>query len=311
MNINNVTRFATDRLDDLKKIGGAISNEVKYAAGQLRDKTIVPALDKGIESGFIPADSGMFGRYLTGTEVPLTRMPPSIREHESLLAQEISSSSKKYNEYQTKLPKAKKRLAQLQSERDQFPKDQTRAVELFNNMWNSDFDIKKHNMGFENYSPEQVKKFKDSESELNLLKKKWPRLNTIEPDISKVDLSNKTADSAIAGAQSEVNKYSQFKKYKDLDPNNYFSDSSTSYQGIGGVTNTLGQYTVKDGIVEDRYDFNEFSKPGDKWVRQGFVSNGQEGIRGALVKHGGRLAHHLGLIKPGSGYDVRLDTGRK
>lgn len=38
MNINHVTRFATDRLDDLKKVGGAISNEVEYASKQLTSK---------------------------------------------------------------------------------------------------------------------------------------------------------------------------------------------------------------------------------------------------------------------------------
>jgi len=34
---DKVSRFATDRLTDLKNVGGAVSNEIKYAAGQLND----------------------------------------------------------------------------------------------------------------------------------------------------------------------------------------------------------------------------------------------------------------------------------
>jgi len=42
---NNITRFATDRLKDLRQAGVTISDGVEHAATQLRDGVIIPAID--------------------------------------------------------------------------------------------------------------------------------------------------------------------------------------------------------------------------------------------------------------------------
>jgi hypothetical protein len=56
----------------------------------IRDKIAIPLLDKGIESGILPAAPAMFGRYLSGTSNPLTVLPTSIKQHISRLVSQSS-----------------------------------------------------------------------------------------------------------------------------------------------------------------------------------------------------------------------------
>jgi hypothetical protein len=46
----------------------------------IRNNVVVPVLDKGIATGIIPTAPGMFARYLTGTNKPLTEFPPSMHQ---------------------------------------------------------------------------------------------------------------------------------------------------------------------------------------------------------------------------------------
>ena len=62
--LGSVKRFAGDRLKEL------------------RDNIAVPTLDRAMEAGYIPSDAGMYGRWATGTKVPLTRRPKDIAQHE-------------------------------------------------------------------------------------------------------------------------------------------------------------------------------------------------------------------------------------
>ena len=78
---------------------------------QLRDGVIVPAIDTAMEAGVIPADAGMFGRYLTGTNTPLTRMPADIKKAEH----KMSSTLVKKDTAKAKDPKeiARREMASL------------------------------------------------------------------------------------------------------------------------------------------------------------------------------------------------------
>ena len=62
--LGTVQRFAGDRLR------------------QLRDNVAVPVLDRAMEAGVVPSDAGMYARWATGTEKPLTRRPKDIQQHE-------------------------------------------------------------------------------------------------------------------------------------------------------------------------------------------------------------------------------------
>ena len=182
---NNIKRFAGDRINDLTNVADKVGNEVEYGAKQLRDETLVPALDSAMEAGVMPPSAGMYGRYLTGTERPLTKMPPAIKKAEG-------------QRYQNRVDDGLKG--------PDYVEDVYRAL----------------------------------------------------PD---------------------------------------------------EVTPTLGQYTVTNGVINDRYDFNDFQNTGDEFNRGG--GPGTNGIQDLMIEAGGKLSHRLGLIKPGSGYEVKLDTGRR
>ena len=57
----------------------------------IRDEVAIPLLDKGIESGILPATPAMFGRYLSGTSNPLTVLPTSIKQDISRLVSQSSN----------------------------------------------------------------------------------------------------------------------------------------------------------------------------------------------------------------------------
>lgn len=66
------------------------SPAIRKFAGDVREKAIVPAIDVGMQQGIIPGDVGMFGRFLTGTRQPLTRMPKDVRSAEATYAQTVA-----------------------------------------------------------------------------------------------------------------------------------------------------------------------------------------------------------------------------
>jgi hypothetical protein len=99
-----------------------------------------------------------------------------------------------------------------------------------------------------------------------------------------------------------------------FDPRNY---ATTNYSGtqaafyskgqdINKLRNTLGQYNVQDGVVRDRYDFdrNNSFVEGKPFEHGGAF--GQGGMTQQLATQAGRLSQSLGLIRPGSGYDVKF-----
>lgn len=282
MNINNVTRFATDRLDDLKNVGGSISNEVKYAAGQLRDKGVVPAIDNAMEAGLLRSDAGMFGRYLSGTSVPLTKFPLDLKRDEQEMADKLGGPEGNNERREQKIS-----LRNEIAKSDSMSADFNTVKQLFKEQQESGVDIRAYNMGLEDYSPEKISLYDSNEKQINDLNQKHN--GRIGP-LNESNPSRFYSDAHRAFANSEFKPY-----YR----NNYTNHSSSA--GNSELTETtLGRYSVTDGIINDRYDFNGFMKPGDTF---------QAG--GGLEQAAGELAHNLGLIKPGSGYDVRLDTGRR
>ena len=67
-------------MDFFGKVKRFAGDHLKSALSQTRDNVLVPAIDSAMEAGVIPAAHGMYGRYLTGTEVPLTKMPADIKK---------------------------------------------------------------------------------------------------------------------------------------------------------------------------------------------------------------------------------------
>jgi len=271
-------------MDFFGKVERWAGDRIKSVLSQTRDNILVPAIDSAMEAGVIPAAPGMYGRYLTGTSVPLTRMPADIKKAEH----EMTSTLVKKDAAKAKDPKEIARR-----EMDSLIKQQ----------FATGVNIKSHNLGLETFSPEKVSEWKAAES----------RMQELEEIHGRIGISPITAD---------MNYRTQI---EDFDPNNYDTvryKNLNDMAGLGGVsatTNSLGQYSVVDGTIVDRYDFdinNGFGGgPGTAYRWDGKFDHGGAFEQGDtvedLARRAGRLSHNLGLIKPGSGYDVRLDTGRR
>ena len=280
---DKVSRFATDRLTDLKNVGGVVSNEIEYAAGQLRDKAVVPAIDNAMEAGLLRSDAGMFGRYLSGTSVPLTKFPLDLKRDEQQMADKLGGP-----EGNNRRREQKNWLRNDIAKSDSMSADFNTVKQLFKEQQESGVNIKAYNMGLEDYSPEKISLYNSNEKQIKDLNQKHD--GRIGP-LNESDPSRFYSDTRRASANSEFTPY---------DKNNYTNHSQNAGETENITENTLGRYRVTDGIINDRYDFNSFMKPGDTFL-----------AGGRLEEAAGNLAHNLGLIKPGSGYDVRLDTGRR
>ena len=241
--LGNIQRFAGDRIREL------------------RDNVAVPVLDKAMESGIVPGKEGMYMRYLSGTEKPLTQMPADVRAAEAHLNQEKVDRQKKYSN--------------LSSVGETFREWQTLSD-----------SVKQRNQMFNMYGKGSPAT-EQEESRLRQLS------SEVETHADRLGVSRHNLPEILEygdGTYSQTNQTNAGRSaYNRID----IPDT---------ITQTLGQYAVRDGIIEDRYDFNEFMKPDDKWTRD---------WNGEGVRQSGRAAHALGLIKPGHGYDVRFDTGRR
>lgn len=226
----------------------------------LRDQRFVPALDRALEEGTIPADVGMFGRYLTGTQVPLTRMPADVSQAEQKYVEHFQGLSAQGGA-------RKKKFDELRAEQ------QALGLDL--------------NKDYSKSIPNQIER------------EKITRYNELEKQILALD-----PDSISSTSQPKIL----------FDPSNY---ATSGYRGtesafyskgadVNTLRNTLGQYSVQDGVIADRYDFDA----NNSWTRGKPFEHGgafgQSGFKQDLATQAGRFSQRLGLIRPGSGYDIRF-----
>jgi len=299
---DKITRFAGDKLDQAK---GALTNELKYAAKQLRDNVVVPAIDSGMEVGVIPADAGMFGRYLTGTKVPLTKTPKDIKADEAVRAANFSGDGI-YQDRKDRYISAKTKLDKLIPIQDEsIVDDEAKIKDLLAQQKSSGINIRDHRIGVGSpQDPTAVQDYITRERQIQELQSKWPDTYYLGEGTSlSTDASTYDVKETIKRLTESVEKNSNYNVFKDSTPSNYISDDYDL--GVSdATTNSLGRYVVEDGIIKDRYDFNHYTKPG--WG-QGFIGTGdKDGLKHRFIDAGGKIADKLGLIEPGHGYDVRL-----
>jgi hypothetical protein len=157
----------------------------------IRDKAVIPVLDAGMKQGLVPSDVGMFGRYLSGTDKPLTIVPKDIKKAEAIRSQTMRDP--------------------------------------------------------QNYSSSSLLAY--------------------QPDTERV-------------------------KKEDA------------------LTNSLGQYVKKDGIVIDRYDFGGYTHPGN--FNAGVMGEaGKNTNTEVYANMAGRYADKFGFITPKSGYDIQFNLSKQ
>lgn len=265
--------------------------QAKGLLGTARDNIAVPALDKAMEAGVVPANAGMFGRYLSGTEVPLTRMPKDVREGEAQFANHF-----------TQLNEAKKT--------DPVHQARLKYTALVEQQKDLGVNIREHNTGLKTYPADKVAEWEKLQSKIDAVPHNPSHMEVYR---NRLEHTDKEFD------QNNYNnaKYNGLSSMVELNDNNQIGNATS---------NTLGQYTVKDGIIIDRYDFDKnngfttkdapmYDGSGQMLPKPGLFTHGgafgQNDFVQDLATQAGRISQRLGLIKPGSGYDIRLDTGRR
>ena len=307
---DKITRFAGDRLKDVQKVGDAIGNEIEYGAKQVRDKVVVPIIDSGMEAGVIPADAGMYGRYLTGTNKPLTKAPPTVKAAEAKKAEKLSGNNV-YQERKDKYTKTKAEIDKLTALKDEsIVADEAKIKSLLSQQNASGIDIRNHRMGVgPAQDPAAVQAYIDREKQIEQLQTKWPSTYRLGAGTNlSTDASNYNAAAIIKRLKDELELLSNYERFKGATPSNYTSDIYTGTEAMqaDGLTNTLGRYVVKDGVITDRYDFDYYQAPGG-FNTGGIVgANDEAGLKDTLTRFAGGLADKLGIIQPGSGYDIRI-----
>jgi len=208
-----------------------------FKPANIRDTVLIPALDRGLSSGAVPPTEGMYARFLSGTEKPLTELPPALQQE---------------------IPKAYKGAME--------PREKT------NPQW--------FNLFLNNYA-QKSKQF--------------------DPTIAR-QLSTAAAN------ESGIPRF--LTTGSELDKNGNIAINYQDYEqgsGKNALSNTLGSFHVnpKTKTVIDRYDFNYYM-PGSEHLPaytdpvSGINMLRENNPRGAIP-----LAHTLGLIKPGAGYDIK------
>jgi len=257
----------------------AIQEAPKQAAKALRDLAIVPAIDKGIESGVLPAKEAMFVRYLTNTDKPLTAYPKEGKRAITGALDDLAISS------------TNEKVDKIFAETNPTFKAFLGTAQQVHSLQSALRDRAEAGQG------------PPSEKELETLRK-------LEAELEK--LSKKAGVRNVLEAINPKPKISREERLKLIDQHGLVNRSNMSVTHREAYSRhlpddvklTLGSFTIKDNKIQDRYKFDD-------------LESGRFNIDGRNVypdAYGGgeaasnliELALKAGLINPQSGYDINI-----
>lgn len=249
----------------------------------VRDKVAIPVLDRGMEAGVVPAKEGMFARFLSGTSLPITRIPADTRAAESLINNKLANPTERDEQ-----------LFEFR-ERMETWRDKSQKVTAQNEMYNM------YGIGSPT-TTQQQQEVTQLKSNLDQAAKK---LNMRSP------LDYYIGDEGMRSERKAA-----------YDPLNYsmsnYSTLGTSYLGLNpkqeklvnkGLVNTLGRYQIEGGQTKgERYDFNSYNV-GTPLFAPGSMVGGVVGEADSSMQLADKalsLADKFGFIEPGAGYPVQF-----
>lgn len=243
----------------------------------IRDKVAIPILDKGIESGILPAAPAMFGRYLSGTSNPLTVLPTSIKQDVSQLVSQ--------------------RVDPQQTAQDIYGSAMSgRAKQLWNEAWSDKkekavADVKSQ-QGLLGFLRKNDQNWLETRAQVSpIVQEEYQRL--LEQDTSPEKTKALAAKEAYLKAANNQDLNAPF----PVTHSNAYRDGRR-----GPSTLTLGSFTVNPGSREviDQYKFDDLDKGKNL---QGLYPDALAGGKPAAFLID--FALNKGLITPQSGYNIR------
>jgi hypothetical protein len=249
----------------------------------IRDKVAIPVLDRGMEAGVVPAKEGMFARFLSGTSLPITRIPADTRAAESLINNKLANPTER-----------DKQLFEFR-ERMQTWTDKSQKVTAQNEMYNM------YGIG----SPattQQQQEVTQLKSNLDQAAKKLNMRDPLDYYIGKEGMRSERK-AAYDPLNYSMSNYSTLgTSYLELNPNQEKLVNK-------GLVNTLGRYQVKGGqTTGERYDFNSYNV-GTPLFAPGSMVGGVIGEADSSMQLADKalsLADKFGFIRPGAGYPVQF-----
>lgn len=250
----------------------------------IRDKVAVPLLDRGMETGVVPAKEGMFARFLSGTSQPLTRIPAETKAAEALINKQLTQQ----------VTVDPLRLTAEKTFKDWI--DAFRAVRAQNEMYTM------HGQG----APA-------SQDQINQVGALNQKVNEYVKQLGLKDRNELFTPTKEQKLKQRQQGYT---------PSNYIVGDymNIGAQGLGlnqkqtdlinrGLVNTLGRYKVQDGqTVDERYDFNSYNLGTPLFAPGSMVGGvvGEKESSRVLADKALSLADKFGFIQPGAGYPVQF-----
>jgi hypothetical protein len=258
-----------------------IQTESKKITSRLRDQLIVPAIDKGIETGILPTKETMFARYLTGTSKPLTVYPAPLLNEISNAYEKIAINTTK--EDVNKIFKQENPLYH------QYQASQNKLSSLTEKLRNQ------AEINQVQPSAEDLQKIKEYEQKTNSLRES---LGLTQFDAITGNIPNSTLN--------EQERLNIIQRHNLVQPGNV----NVLYDSAYGVMPrevqlSLGRFAIKNNTIQDRYKFDELEQGRMQIPGRGSVYPDAAG--------GGKLGSNLielglktGILNPKSGYDIRI-----
>ena len=274
--------------------GGGVASPVTRAAqsvtpsrnealSAVRDKAVVPVIDKGIETGLLPAKQAMFARYLSGTSKPLTVYPEKLKQGIRSAFDQIA------------IEETKEQVDDIFKASDPAYRKYMDAREQFQDLATSIRDRA------------EMQGIPSSDSER-------ARLKTLEQTVKQLS-APAGVDGLIMGVEPRLSNQQRLEliaKHRLFNPNQTNVGFNSAYGGSmpTDVELTLGRFAIQGGEVRDRYKFDGLEHGREELPPWGRVYPDAAG--------GGQLASDLiemglkaGTITPKSGYDIRVPLNRK
>ena len=249
-------------------------------AGAIRDQTIIPILDKGIETGVLPTKETMFARYLTGTNKPLTVYPQPL----------LNDISKAYD--RAVIETTRDKVDEIFKQNPLYRQYETAQNEF--NKLSTRIRNQAEMTGVES-SVQDRQKLKQYEQKTNALRQSLNLPDSILP-----------YESVPEAALNNQERLNIIQKNKLIQPGNVTFGMDVAYGLMPNeIALSLGRFTIKNNKITDRYKFDHLQGGREQVEDYGNVYPDAAG--------GGRLASdliELGLktkiLNPNSGYDIKI-----
>jgi hypothetical protein len=249
-------------------------------AGVIRDRAIIPALDKGIETGVLPTKEAMFARYLTGTSKPLTVYPEPL----------LNKISGAYD--QAAIEATRGDVDKIFKQNPLYRQYETTQNEL-NNL-STRLRDKAEMTGVES-SVQDRQKLKQYEQKTNELRQ---ALNL--PDY------NLPHDRIPVTALNNQERLNIIQKNNLVQPGDVTFGSQVAYGVMPKeVRLSLGRFNIKDNVINDRYKFDDLQAGRYQLSEFGNVYPDAAG-GGVLGSNLIELGLKTKILNPSSGYDIRI-----